>query len=599
MDSQKPPTRTSLEARPTGAHSVDARWRRWFWLVIAGKAALSAGLLSSYLTSPMGASPSLDEESYLGWAERLLTGDGGRVFFQDPAYPYFLAGVMRLAGHSLLAARLFNVALGLVGFALLWCIAQRLFGLRHALISCLLALATGSLGIDEVSIGKEPLLWVTLLLATLLFLRAEEEEGRWLHALGAGLVAGSLTLQRGNFLLLVPLLAFVAWRSLKGVRLVALLLGLFAIPAVASIRNGLAEERWWPGNATAGILLYIGNHSGADGTWMAAPFVRGHPLHEIPDYMAEASRRLGRTATLKETGELFFSETRSFVRTQPVEAATLLWRKIRLVLSGEEVPSNLSVTCLRERFIPLLWLTPLRAAWLWPLAVLGALALWRRGEVRALTLLSAGYVGTLVVTFVVERYRLPLYVFAYLLAPAPLLLGRVETLQRLSDRRALLGVGGLGLVALVAALALLVWPVRVSSRQREDSHCLSLAGASLLAANRVEEAAVFFDEALRLDGTNAEAVQNSGVTALAVGDLERAATAFAAVLLRNPRDAEALLGLGVARARQRREEEAAESFRAFFVIAATDQRERACASLSEVPGTAAAAVRAEQCIGAH
>ena len=564
--------------------------------MIAGKAALSAGLLSSYLTSPMGASPSLDEESYIGWAERLLTGGGGRVFFQDPAYPYFLAGVIKLAGHSLLAARLVNVALGLVGFALLWCIAQRLFGFRHALISCLLALATGSLGIDEVSIGKEPLLWVTLLLATLLFLRAEEDGG-WLSALGAGLAAGSLTLQRGNFLLLVPLLAFVAWRSLKGARLVALLIGLFAIPAVASVRNGLAEGRWWPGNATAGVLLSIGNHSGADGTWMAAPFARGHPLHEIPDYMAEASRRLGRPATLKETGELFFAETRSFVRTQPVEAATLLWRKLRLVLSGEEVPSNLSVTCLRERFIPLLWLTPLRAAWLWPLAVLGAIALWRRGEVRALTLLTAGYVGTLIVTFVVERYRLPLYLFAYLLAPAPLplLSGRVETLRRLSGWRALLGAGGLGLVALLAAFALLVWPVRVSSRQREDSHCLSLAGASLLEANRVEEAAAFFDEALRLDGRNVEAAQNSGVTALAVGDLERAATAFSAVLLQSPRHAEALLGLGVARARQRREKEAAEALRAFFSVAATDQRERACASLSEVPGTAAATVRAERC----
>src|SRR2546425_9687874 len=64
--------------------------------------------------SPFFATLLGDARGYDDWARRIAGGDwiGRDVFYQAPLYPYFLALIYRVAGHSLLFVRIVQAAIG-------------------------------------------------------------------------------------------------------------------------------------------------------------------------------------------------------------------------------------------------------------------------------------------------------------------------------------------------------------------------------------------------------------------------------------------------------------------------------------------------------
>jgi Tfp pilus assembly protein PilF len=550
------------------------RIRRVFWALLGLKGALSVSLLFGYLGSPLGAGLSLDEESYFAWAQRILSGDlaGQLPYFQDPLYPHVLAGVLGVSGGSVTAARGFNLALGVLTLVLLERVVRRLFSPAQALWAMGLWLLIGSVALDELTLAKEPLLIALLLGAGALAL--EVDARRPGLALLTGLLGGGLVLVRGNFLALLPfaaLLAFVQWpRKIAGLAVV----GMLFLPALVSLRNGVQEGRWMPTTASSGMVFFIGHHPGADGTWVRAPFASGTPLEEMPDYVREASRQEGKPVSAAKASRRFADEGLRFILEHPGDELALLLKKVRLTFSWEEVPGNYSLGCIRDRFVGGLWLTPLPGAVLWPLALAAVIAHRKRRAVQAIAAAWLIYAATLWLTFIVERYRLPLWVASAVLAPA----GWVALRQWLSGplRFRVLAAG-------VPVLAALAWPVRESSPERELAHCLSLAGATLLQAHRLDEARPLLLEAAALDPTDGEVAFNLGVAHQLQNEWPQAVERFRTATRINPRNVPAWWGLATASLTTGEAEQARSAFEAFFAQAAGTPLEQACLEVSATP----------------
>lgn len=174
---------------------------------LAGVLVLATGLrLGAVVT--VGAVPELhgDEPQYVHAAFSLARGDGYPGSARPPGYPAFLALVARLLGSDLLWFRLAQVAVALVGVALVFVLVQRRFGRRAALGSALGCAATPDLIHATHYLWSETLL-ATLLLLALLALQRVADQFTIARAVLAGLVLAVATLTREMTLYCIPLVA--------------------------------------------------------------------------------------------------------------------------------------------------------------------------------------------------------------------------------------------------------------------------------------------------------------------------------------------------------------------------------------------------------
>src|SRR5688572_10594690 len=153
----------------------------------------------------------MDSQEYDRWAQEIAGGDwlGSQVFFQAPLYPYLLAGIYRLFGHSLDAVYLVQILLAVAGCWALYRAGRLMAGERVGLAAAGLAAFYGPFLFHDVQILKEsPAIAVTsFLLWALAAARARGELRLWL---AAGVLLGVLSLLRENALLIVPFLLSLA-----------------------------------------------------------------------------------------------------------------------------------------------------------------------------------------------------------------------------------------------------------------------------------------------------------------------------------------------------------------------------------------------------
>ena len=150
-----------------------------------------------------------DEALYSGWALRIRDGD---PFLLDvpvdkpPLYLFALAASFRTFGSSELAARLPNLAAGMLNLALLYALARRLYGPRTA------RWATFVLACSPYSIlfARTAFTDTTLVTWTLAALYAATG-GRWLWA---GIAMGLALATKQHAVILYPLVFAVGWMAL-------------------------------------------------------------------------------------------------------------------------------------------------------------------------------------------------------------------------------------------------------------------------------------------------------------------------------------------------------------------------------------------------
>jgi tetratricopeptide (TPR) repeat protein len=527
------------------------RWYRSTGVIVFG-IALAARLLhlwqmhdSVYFSLLLG-----DSRGYDAWAREIATGDwwGREVFYQAPLYPYFLGALYTLLGPDLLAVRVVQALLGAVACVALASAATRLVSARVGMVAGLmLALYPPAIFFDGL-IQKsvlDVLFTCTALVLVARMLGAGTWNPRWMLLLGA--VLGALALTRENALLLALVIAVWAWRRF-GVRSVGMLaagLALVLLPVVA--RNALIGGGFFLTTSQFGSNLYIGNNPRAGGSYMAMREGRGSPEFERLDATALAEAASGRPLTPAEVSAYWAGRTLDYIASDPVDWLQLLLRKTWLLVNATEIIDTESQESHAEHSVIL---RVLGSIWhfgvVLPLAVVGLWALWReRARLGILYALTAAYAISVVLFFVVARYRLPLVPFVLVFAAAGVFA---------LDRRA-----APALIAAAVAAAIANTPAFGDAAQRAITE--NNVGTALQQAGRVEEAIVHYQRALALDPNYSAALNNLGTALRASDRVDEAIAAYGNALAKDHDPVTVLINLGNARMAQGNADAAIEAFR--------------------------------------
>src|SRR5512137_1951594 len=156
--------------------------RAWTWLLIAALA-LGAGLrlanLAATSSSPFFTRPVIDGQVYDEWAMAIKNGKApAEPFYQDPLYPYFLAAIYGVFGHSYVAVYIIQL---LLGVGLLWLIfdtTRMVFDRRAGIIAALLAALNKPLIFYDGQIEKTALAVFLVGLFIWMFVRALNSPAR-------------------------------------------------------------------------------------------------------------------------------------------------------------------------------------------------------------------------------------------------------------------------------------------------------------------------------------------------------------------------------------------------------------------------------------
>lgn len=540
---------------------------RWSILTFAGVFLLALAVRLLYVAEiaehPLASYPIADARAYLEWARQLAAGDlwsrAQGVFYQAPLYPYFLAGVLGLAGESLNAIRLVQAVAGALGCALLVVAGRFFFDRPAALLAGILLALYAPVVFTEALIQKEALaVFVTsALLACLGWASlpaaapAEGQTAAW-RWLAVGLALGVLCLLRENALLLAPVLALWLVLSGNGRRLgprllpaAALAVGLAVALAPVSLRNLAIGGGLTLTTAQAGPNFFIGNHDGATGSYQPLRAGRSDPRFERRDAVEIAERALGRKLAPAEVSGYWFGRAFAFLRQQPLAWLALEARKAWMVTHRHELADAEDFYLFREGSALLTGLSVLgNLGVLLPLAAAGVALTWRRWrELAPLYLTAATLLLSVAVFFVFGRYRLPAVPALALLAAA----GLREAWLRVrapGTRRAAASLAPAALAAALVAVPVNLPPPAAWTAGAGMAY--SNLGVALAGQGRLDEAIVQYEKAIALTPDLVEGHLNLGSTLLYQGRVEEALPHLERAAALQPQDAEIEQQLGVA-----------------------------------------------------
>ncbi len=423
--------------------------------------------------------PWIDPAAYLARAQEILAGRWfpEDVFFQDPLYPYLLAGLQALSGGWRLGPYVGHAVVGAASCGLLVLLGRRFSSPTAGVVAGFLAALYAPWVYQDGQLEKHSFALAAFLGALLAF--PGTGPIRWGRVALSAVLLGAGGILRGNFLLVAPALALVAALQAQGAGLLrrCLVVGAFGLAALApilpfTIHNVRVSGTFLLTTAQAGTSFYLGNNpQNSSGGVHHLSFVRQVPEHEPDDWKREAERRAGRTLTRAEISSFWFRESLHHIVRDPGLGwwCMLLAKKMELALNAYEVPDNTSIQWV-ERFSPVVRWSPVRFATIGPLGLLGALWALRRLRARLPIFVAFGvYAATMLLFPVSERFR-ALLAAAFLLAAGEAL---VELARAAATRRfGVLAVGTLGLAASVVAVDHEPWLQTEDTNLRERNALL-------------------------------------------------------------------------------------------------------------------------------
>jgi 4-amino-4-deoxy-L-arabinose transferase-like glycosyltransferase len=396
--------------------------------------AAALGLRLGYVAATPDYELRHDARDYDAHALSIARGEGfsdtiayGRpTAFRPPGYPYFLAGVYKLAGveradveRRVRVARVAGAAVGAVAVALLGVLAWQVLGAGIALLSAALA----AVYVPLVTVGgavMSEVLFVVFMLASLVAALAHRRSPHELRfAVAAGVLAGLATLTRANALvLLLPLAVAVwdgrprrAWRSLLAPATVVIAAVLTIAPW--TVRNAVELDAFVPVSTQLGSAL-AGTYNDAARLDEENP-ASWRSLKRVPDYAAIFAR-------VRETPEAELErelrrEALAYAGDHPGYVAEVaFWSGLRtLDLAGRDRSRATAATISIERD----WADAgVLCFWMIALAAVGGACTRRAREVPGFVWAVPLLMLLSVVFLVVEtpRYRTALDPFVVLLA---------------------------------------------------------------------------------------------------------------------------------------------------------------------------------------
>lgn len=185
-----------------------------------------------------------------GWAV-----PGGPTAFRGPAYPYLLSWAYDLTGLRYVAARGLGAALGVVSVALVWAIADRVWGRRVAVVAgAICALLPALVWLPGGLVAEN--LFVPLVLGAVLAAVLHRERPRLATAIAVGVLCGLAALTRSNGLIVFVPLLIGLWTAGRRIQHpAAALLALVVVLAPWAVRNLGEFDRLTPLGTSSGYTL--------------------------------------------------------------------------------------------------------------------------------------------------------------------------------------------------------------------------------------------------------------------------------------------------------------------------------------------------------
>ena len=393
---------------------MSRRETRWLIVFLAG-----VFILKTAVALQLGAHPllqpdtGLDTTAYVDLAKRVAAGDlglGPGLYPLSPLYIYFLAAIYAVT-KSLTAARVIQAALGTVAVALTFAIARRWFSPRSAWLAAFLSAMTGIFTFYEGLLLQTALDPFLAALALWLLSLALHRRKAHLFIL-AGAALGVAALNRPNMLVAGAAIALVlvAIRRMKDGMLIAA--GLLAGVAPVTIRNVLVAHQWSLISSHGGINFYIGNGDGATGYFHAIPGMRSTLEGLEADAKLAAERAKGRTLTDAEVSSYYTSLTWKAIGEHPARWGWLLVRKSYRMFNASHASTPFSYTFYAYDAGTLLRFCIIGGWLLIPLGVFGlvrAAPRWDSAYIAWLAFVPS-YAASVILFFITERYKVPLFI---------------------------------------------------------------------------------------------------------------------------------------------------------------------------------------------
>jgi len=395
-------------------------------IVLALALILRLAYLLEYYQSPYWEQLTVDNWYHHHWAESLAEGNilGDTTYFRAPLYVYSLGALYAVFGSSLWVGRLFGLFIGLGTVVMTYVLARRFFGYVTAAFAAALYAALPVVIYFESELLLDPLFTLLGLVAIWRFLTWYKSDLRR-DLFVAGLAFGLAAICRPTILVVVSVavLWIIVRRWRAGRRSTGTLFGslaLFATGLAVCIGPVFVRNLVVTGDpvliaSQGGINLYLGNNEDADGLSAVMPEPLGHnwQIRQIT-YVAESSK--GRKLKPSEVSDYWSQRAIRWMATHPHEFLALLARKFIYQLGNREISNNRP---LQAHFasLRLLRYNPLSFGLIFPLAVLGAVVMFRRSfEFRFVIMSMAALIAGIALFFFNSRFRLPLLPYYSLLA---------------------------------------------------------------------------------------------------------------------------------------------------------------------------------------
>jgi tetratricopeptide (TPR) repeat protein len=345
----------------------------------------------------------------------VIIGDNSEShpLYVNPLYPYFLAAIFKLCGHSLDAVRWIQYLFGACGACLIYWIARIQFNGFIALLAGLLAAVYNAFYFLESFLLISSLTLILMEVFLLLILIAERDK-KIIHWTAAGFVLALSILTYAQAHLLVPVVIMylflthrpqnaTLWDRIKqAVKPVAwFTVGLLIILGPNKIISTIHHTDF----ALVGIHYYIGNWEKADGMLTPPLQISPNPRGHADEAQQIAERESRKKLTPAQVSYFWINKSITYLRHQPWSYMKLQFKKLLLFWSGYEIPNNENMKFYRP-YSFLLGVPFFSYGWIAPLGLLGfCLALRKKITILHVYLLSI--MVAVVLFFITARYRLP------------------------------------------------------------------------------------------------------------------------------------------------------------------------------------------------
>ncbi len=521
--------------------------------------------INQIASTPLLHGLALDSKEYDSLSIEILKGNFTHQDFVylNAFYPFFLASIYSVFGHSPLAAALVQAIVDALSCVLIYYVSLRVFSRTVALIAAFTYAFYGiAIFYTGILLGTTVVIFLTLLLvASLLF--AKQKSRPTLFCI-SGVVFGLLVLARSNLILFF--LVILPWffsavkkeiglaKTVRGFGLFSL--GFLLITSAISVRNYAIDKRLSPFSVQGGINFYIGNNPKATGRFMSPEGVSVTPVRQVKTSIRSAEQAVGSALTPSEASRYWLVQGLRFIRDNPVDAIILYAKKFGLFWRKEEIPLNINYY-LSRNLAPLFQFPFVSFGIVAPLAVLGiVLCARRRDDVLFITLIIMTSMVSVIVFFVAARYRM--CAVPFLIMFSSFAIHGLVQMMRAKEFRRLFVLSGF-LVALSVGINF-GFDDLMEAESVSKLHYRNL-GLAYMREGRLDLAVAQLERALSFDPTFAEAHSSLGFALQRQGRVDEAIPHFMEAIALKPELEEAHNNLGAIFLQQGRLDEAIGHFR--------------------------------------